>query len=75
MINGYANRKRQDNFAGLTADIETIMKSQQQIDNANAVLANDPNNAQAKQVIEQNKRVIDAKFANKTLSTKLPEGF
>lgn len=74
-LNQYANKKAADKFADNKADIATVMKAQQQIDNANLVLANDPNNAMAKQVIEQNKKIIEGKFADPKIGKMLQKAF
>lgn len=75
MVRSYTNKENQDKFEKLKTEIGTIMNAQKQIDNANAVLAEDPNNAMAKAVIEQNKKIIDAKFSDKSISKSLQKAF
>lgn len=75
MFNQYADKQQQKKSDNLKVEVATIVKAQAQIDNANAVLANDPNNANAKAVIDQNKKLIEAKFEDKHLSQQLKKAF
>ena len=68
-VKQYTNKKEQDKTAALTADITTIGKAQQQIDNANIVLRDSASSAEDKQaahgVIDRNKTVMEGILSGK----------
>ena len=67
-ITQFRNKQEADKNAALTTSIATVMKAQQQIDNATAVLKSPTASAQDKQmaqgVIDQNKKVIEGKLTD-----------
>lgn len=67
-ITQFRNKQEQDKNAALTTSIATVMKAQQQIDNATAVLksptASDQDKQMAQGVIDQNKKVIEGKLTD-----------
>jgi hypothetical protein len=74
-LNSYANQKNVEHYETLKRNIEDIAVAQQQIGNAEAALKNNPNDAEAKNVLEQNKRFIEGKFADKKLTKQLQKAF
>lgn len=75
LLRNYSNKKESEKFDNLKADITTVMKAQQQIDNAKGVLASDPNNAMAKSVLESNTKIIEAKLSNDKTRKEISKAF
>lgn len=59
----------------LTHNIKTIMDAQQQISNAQQVLSVDPNNANAKKVIADNKGVVEALLSDPKTNKQISKAF
>jgi hypothetical protein len=74
-LNSYANQKNTEHFETLKRNVEDIATAQQQISNAEVALKNNPNDQEAKQVLEQNKRFIEGKFSDKKLTKQLQKAF
>lgn len=79
LLRNFTNKKEEQKSEELKTNITTIMKAQQQIDNATSVLQNPTSDEQSKKmaqsVLDQNKKVIESKFADPKLSKQLQKAF
>lgn len=74
-VKSFINKHEEKKQTELTSEITTVMKAQQQINNAQSVLASDPNNAMAKAVLQRNMDVIQSKLSNDKLRTQIGKAF
>jgi hypothetical protein len=78
-IANFSNKQNADKQAALTSSIATVMKANQQIDNAKQVLASPTSSAQdkamAQQVIDKNKTVIEGKLTDSKTGKAIQKAF
>jgi hypothetical protein len=78
-IANFSNKQNADKQAALTSSIATVMKANQQIDNAKQVLASPTSSAQdkqmAQQVIDKNKTVIEGKLTDPKTGKAIQKAF
>ena len=78
-IANFSNKQNADKQAALTSSIATVMKANQQIDNAKQVLASPTSSAQdkqmAQQVIDKNKTVIEGKLTDPKTGKSIQKAF
>jgi hypothetical protein len=81
-ISGFTNARKAEKFENLKTEISTVMKAQQQVDNANVILQN-PNASEqdkkmAQMVLDSNKKVIQSKLdpgVNKKTAKDIQKAF
>lgn len=78
-IAGFRNKQESDKTAALTSSIATVMKAQQQVDNATQVLKSPTSSDQDKQmaqgVIDQNKKIIEGKLTDPKTGKQILKAF
>lgn len=75
LVGGAANAFAQQKNLELKNKITDVMRAQQNIQNASAVLQNDPNNAQAKQVLQSNKDRLNTILRDHKWTKQLQKAF
>lgn len=79
ILREYNNKKETEKSENLKTEIATVMKAQQQIDNATSVLQNPTADEQSKKmaqsVLDQNKKVIESKLSNDKIRKQMEKAF
>jgi hypothetical protein len=75
LVGKYVSHEKKQEHDQLATQIENVLKYTDGINQAQAILSQDPNNEDAKKVVEQNQKQLDAILADKKTRGKMAKAF